>query len=214
MLQCETESWAGKLRVMKISFLHTSQALTCQTVAKWKAPASFKSPPSKSPDVHQRRRQCDFQEQAHRPFRRMTRRGFSLRKPLRLSGPQTHSMLDQARRPFRRMTRRSCSLRKPLRISGPRTQPMLGQARRPFRRMTSRGFSLRKPLRVSGAPSQPMLDQARRPFQGMARRGFSKRKPLRVSGAQNQPMLDQTRNQRGAEVFTRSEDWVPGSAHI
>ena len=62
-------------------------------------------------------------------------------------------------------------------------------------------------LRISGAQIQPTLGQMRKPFRSRRRRGFSKRKPLRISGAQNQLTLGQTRNQRGAEVFTRSEDW-------
>ena len=69
-------------------------------------------------------------------------------------------------------------------------------------------------LRISGAQNQPTLGQMRKPFRSMTRRGLSKRKPLRISGAQNQPTLGQTRNQRGAEVFTPSEDWLPESAPI
>ena len=94
-----------------------------------------------------------------------------------------------------------------LRISGAQDQPTLGQMRKPFRSMTRRGFSKRKPLRISGAQNQPTLGQMRKTFRSRTRRGYSKRKPLRISGAQNQPTLGQTRNQRGAEVFTRSEDW-------
>ena len=34
--QCETESWAGKLRVMEIHYSYTSRALNSQATAKWK----------------------------------------------------------------------------------------------------------------------------------------------------------------------------------